>query len=122
MKHNYVCSKMDVDNFMKYEITQIYIFNGDWPGNNIKFWNTDDEGSKWRWIIFDTDFGFGIWDQNKVYDNTFAFAMDEQGEDWPNPPWSTFLLRSMMKNEHFKNQLHHLFCRSPEFNLAAPTA
>ncbi len=102
--YNYVCTKMDVDNYMKYVSTEIFIFNGDWPGNNIKFWEPEEEGGKWRWIMFDTDFGFGIWDVNKVYDNTFSFALSPDGPDWPNPPWSTFLFRSLMGNQQFKKQ------------------
>ncbi len=106
--YDYVCTKMDVDNYMKYCITQIYIFNGDWPGNNIKFWQAG-EGSPWRWIMFDTDFGFAIWDPAKVTDNTFQFALDDNGPEWPNPPWSTFLFRSLMKNERFRSDFIYTF-------------
>ncbi|HYW97267.1 MAG TPA: CotH kinase family protein, partial [Bacteroidales bacterium] len=107
--YEYVSSKMDIDNYMKYVIANIFVFNGDWPGNNIKFWEPSDGTGKWRWIMFDTDFGFGIWDPNKVYDNTFAFALAENGEGWPNPPWSTYLLRSLMQNETFRNDFINTF-------------
>ena len=34
--------------------------NRDYPGNNIKYWKVP--GKKWRWILYDTDFGFaGQW-------------------------------------------------------------
>ena len=102
--YQWVSSRIDIPEYMNYLSTEIYIFNGDWPGNNIKFWQAPGEQDKWRWIMFDTDFGFGIWDANKVYHNTLSFALDEKGEDWPNPPWSTFLFRSLMKNETFRNE------------------
>jgi hypothetical protein len=79
--------------------------NTDWPGNNIKFWRESGENGIWRWIIFDTDFGFGIWDYQDVSNNTLDFALDANGPSWPNPPWSTRLLRNLMDNVEFK----HLF-------------
>ncbi|MDL2241475.1 CotH kinase family protein, partial [Bacteroidales bacterium OttesenSCG-928-L03] len=48
---------VDVDNMINYFFIQIYYGNTDWPHNNLKTWKTIDNG-KWRWILFDTDFGF----------------------------------------------------------------
>ena len=62
-KYQQVSRKLDLNNYIQYQLTQIYINNKDWPGNNIKYWNTNDPGSLWRWIIFDTDFGFSIWEE-----------------------------------------------------------
>ena len=45
---NYVAEKIDIDNFIHYNVAQIYFNNLDWPGNNIKFLNSPD--TKWRWI------------------------------------------------------------------------
>lgn len=61
-----VKSKININNYIQYQLTQVYIDNRDWPGNNTKFWNTNDPGSLWRWIIYDTDFGFGF-KSNCVY-------------------------------------------------------
>ncbi len=94
---------MDVDNFLNYEITQIYCDNTDWPGNNIKYWRERSSAGKWRWIMYDTDFGFGIYDRNPSK-NTLEFATAADGPDWPNPPWSTFLLRKLLENEIFKTE------------------
>ena len=88
---------------MQYEAFQIFVDNRDWPGNNIKFWRDHRVGGKWRWILFDTDFGFGIWDPGAFTFNTLEFALDPYGPGWPNPPWSTFLFRQMMENDHFKH-------------------
>ena len=30
-------------------------------------------------------------------------TLSPNGPDWPNPPWSTFLLRKLIENNHFKN-------------------
>ncbi len=99
---NVVKSMMETENFIKYQISQIYFDNRDWPGNNIKFWRPQSETGRWRWIMFDTDFGFGIWDPSKYTFNTLAYALEPNGPDWPNPPWSTFLLRKLMENNRFK--------------------
>ena len=93
---------MDVDNFMDYEIAQIYFDNTDWPGNNIKFWRPRTADGRWKWIVFDTDFGFGLYNSNNYKNNTLAFATESNGPDWPNPPWSTFLLRKLLENPQFK--------------------
>jgi hypothetical protein len=98
-----VSSKIDVNNFIQYQLTQIYVNNKDWPGNNIKFWNTNEPGSLWRWIIFDTDFGFSIWESSAYTYNTLEFALASDGPGWPNPPWSTLLFRRMMSNTVFRN-------------------
>ncbi|MCK5077525.1 MAG: CotH kinase family protein, partial [Calditrichia bacterium] len=93
---------MEVDNFISYQVAQIYFDNTDWPGNNIKYWRPKIPEGRWRWIIYDTDFGFGIWNESNYLNNTLAFALEENGPDWPNPPWSTFLLRKLLENEEFK--------------------
>lgn len=101
--------RMDIENFINYSIIQIYIDNGDWPGNNIKYWKPADGSGLWRWILYDTDFGFGMWDLNKVYTNTLEFALRTDGPGWPNPPWSTLLLRTLMKNTEFKKTFINRF-------------
>ncbi len=61
--YDIVKQKIDIESFIDYQLFQIYIANTDWPGNNSKFWKDRSEDGKWRWILFDTDFGFrlGLW-------------------------------------------------------------
>ncbi|MCB0841382.1 MAG: CotH kinase family protein, partial [Bacteroidetes bacterium] len=92
---------IDIDHFIDYQIIQIYIDNRDWPGNNIKFWKPHRVGGKWRWILFDTDFGFGIWGQSPA-DNTIRFAREPNNTGWPNPSWSTFIFRKLLENNQFR--------------------
>jgi len=99
-----------MDNFIQYQLFNIYLNNRDWPGNNIKYWNTRAPGSKWRWIAFDTDFGFGIWDVNDYKLNTLEFALDPLGPSWPNPTWSTLFLRRLISNPGFRNNFINQFC------------
>ena len=101
---------IDVESYMSYQAFQIFIDNRDWPGNNIKFWRDHRVGGKWRWILYDTDFGFSIWESNAYTYNTLSFALNPNGPGWPNPPWSTFLFRRMMDNDHFKHSFINIYC------------
>lgn len=100
--YDYVRQRIDIDNYLTYQATQIYIDNTDWPGNNVKFWQSGLLDNRWRWILFDTDFGFGLFDPGAFQNNTLQFALDPYGPDWPNPPWSTLLFRKLMENQDFR--------------------
>ena len=100
----YILKTMDLDEYLDYEISEIYFDNTDWPGNNIKYWRPKTETGKWRWILYDTDFGFGLFDTEAYKHNTLDFALDDQGPDWPNPPWSTLLFRKILENDRFRQR------------------
>ncbi|MBN1953097.1 MAG: CotH kinase family protein [Bacteroidales bacterium] len=104
--YTYVADQIDLDNYIQYQATQIFLNNQDWPGNNIKYWNTNT-GGKWRWILYDTDFGF---QPNEYGENTLAFALATNGPSWPNPPWSTLLFRRMTSNLEFRYNFITQFC------------
>ncbi|MCF7807473.1 MAG: CotH kinase family protein [Candidatus Marinimicrobia bacterium] len=100
--YEYVQERIDIQNLIDYQVSQIYFNNRDWPGNNVKLWRRSDVAGKWRWILYDTDFGFGIWNTKDYELNTFEFAADPNGPGWPNPPWSTLLLRKLLTNADFR--------------------
>ncbi|NQU88350.1 MAG: CotH kinase family protein [Mariniphaga sp.] len=105
--YSYIQTQIDVEQFIEYELANIYLGEVDWPGNNIKFWNADDEKhSKWRWINYDRDQCFQYW---RLDVNTLALATEPNGTGWPNPQWSTLLLRSLLENDGFKNQFIQLY-------------
>lgn len=93
---------MDIENFMEYEILQIFIDNQD-AGGNIKFWRPQIPGGKWRWVLFDTDFGYGHYGRYGYKFNSLAFHTKPDGPIWPNPPWSTLNLRSLLQNKGFRD-------------------
>ncbi len=99
----YIRERIDLKQYALYQATNIFINNTDWPGNNIKFWK--HPGTKWRWIMYDTDFGFGPWwNTGNFNENTLNFALNPNGSWWPNPPWSTLLFRKLTTNISFRNQ------------------
>ncbi len=107
--YDVVADQIDIDNFITYQVAQIYLDNTDWPGNNVKLWNSPE--TKWRWILYDTDFAFGRpWEAPPFYDNdTLSYALEANGPGWPNPPWSTLLTRRLMENTAFKNKFINRF-------------
>lgn len=114
--YDYIQTLMDIENFIEYVVFQIFCGNYDWPGNNIDFWRSTNEydpnapyykDGRWRWIVFDMDFSFGV---NDRAENSFEHATREGGGSWPNPDWSTFLFRSLLKNESFKQLFLQTLC------------
>jgi hypothetical protein len=96
-----VAGMMDVDNFMHYQIAQIYFDNRD-AGGNIRFWRPRTADGRWRWILYDVDQGYGLHYDDAYRFNSLAFHTEARGPQWPNPPWSTFLLRNLLRNEGFR--------------------
>ncbi len=111
--YNYVSDQIDIDNFIIYNVAQIYMDNRDYPGNNIKYWKVP--GGKWKWILYDTDFGFAgqwwsDWDQNYAYSfNTLDFVVSGNQTTWANPPWATLFLRKLIQNIEFRNKFINRF-------------
>ncbi len=106
-------SMMDVDNFATYQNALIFISNQDWPGNNMRWWRPQTEDGRWKWIFFDGDASLGAWEDHT--DNTLLTATEPEGPDggedtWPNPPWSTFILRKLLENEKFENLFIATMC------------
>jgi len=56
--YDYVCSKVDVDEYIDYIIAETFFTNTD--SGNVRFWRSTEEGSpysKYRWMMFDLDWG-----------------------------------------------------------------
>lgn len=123
--YDHVKTLMDVDNFTDYYIAQIFIRNTDWPHGNIDFWryrttyNPDapisEQDGRWRWMMFDTDFGFGWqpenwdlppqnrWDIPRDFDRqSYIRNMMIHVTDTSTRPWATFVFRTLMENEEFR--------------------
>ena len=99
----YVEQQIDLNAYALYQASNIFFNNTDWPGNNIKFWKHQE--GKWRWIMYDTDFGFGpFWAPENYDENTLGFALYPHGQNWPNPSWSTLLFRRLTTNIGFRNK------------------
>ncbi|RUM65160.1 MAG: hypothetical protein DSZ05_06605 [Sulfurospirillum sp.] len=107
--YNYIASKIDIENYIDYMIVNLYIANADWPGTNLIYWKPKKEGTKWRWILHDMDYGFALDSEHPVTYNALAAATAQNGQDWPNPEWSTLLFRKLLENPGFKAQFKNRF-------------
>jgi hypothetical protein len=93
LQENYdvVSEMMDVDEFINYYLSQIYFDNGDWPHRNIKYWREKKNDGKWRWILFDTDWGYGL----KRTENLLSSAISSTRSP---------LFGSLLENQTFRNR------------------
>ncbi|MEX1193193.1 MAG: CotH kinase family protein [Brumimicrobium sp.] len=90
---------IDIENFIDYQLFEIFIANYDWPANNMRLWRERKEGKKWRWIFFDGDGGYSGFDFNAL-----EHALAEHNNTWSTSPVATLFLRKLLENDLFKNQ------------------
>lgn len=100
---------MDTENYIDYLLANIFVGNSDWPGNNIDYWRARTDSfepekgeldGRWRWLIFDLDFGFYLYGQGPDY-NSLRHTLGLLRHAHGNPTWSTELFRNLMENEEF---------------------
>ena len=95
---------LDIENYIRYNVIEMFVVNEDWPGNNVKLWRENSAEGRWRYILYDLDFGFNPWNQDKQNVNMLEFALiDDPSIGWPNPQWSTLMLRKFTQNQEFNN-------------------
>lgn len=107
--YEHVKSIVDIDEYIDYQIAEIFSANGDWPGSNMKLWRERSPKGKWRWMIYDLDFTFGGNANGQYFSNTLALATATDGSSWPNPPWATLILRKLLENTEFRNEFVQRF-------------
>ncbi len=97
---------MDLDEYIDYQVFQQFIGNTDWPGNNTKIWRERKEGGKFRWILFDTDFGFGMpgyYTSSTVSTNMFTWCLGQEFIGWANNQyWMINIFSSLSRNTQFR--------------------
>lgn len=109
----YVETLMDIDNYIEYNILEIYCGNRDWIANNVRVWRKRTpkyepqapygQDGRWRWLVFDLDAGYGLYGKSYT-DDMLAHATAAQSEEWFNPSELTIMLRKLLTNEEFKNK------------------
>jgi hypothetical protein len=89
--------QIDIDEYINYQLAQIFYDNCDWPGNNIAWWRERDAHGEWRWIVYDTDEGFQFHGSKNLCDRNTV--------DWATRPHAhaSILFNALLKNQKFKN-------------------
>ena len=97
--YDYVCSQMDVVNYMDYIIGEIWIANGD--NGNIKFFRIP--GMKWTWIMYDTDWGFTGPSIDTVSEHLNPWGTGS------GDAFSTSLINGLFENDGFREEFLRRF-------------
>ncbi|MDO5560876.1 MAG: CotH kinase family protein [Oscillospiraceae bacterium] len=107
-KYSQISDMMDIQSFIDYFSSEIYIANHDWVSNNFSLFrarNIDPENpyadEKWRWLMFDTEYSSGMYQKSYTAYNrdSFRFVMNDRGSNS-----IAKLFTSLLKNEQFKKQ------------------
>lgn len=93
---------MEIDNYIDYNQTEIFVDNGD-AGGNIRYWRAQKPDARWRWILFDLDLSFGIGSRVAYKENTLEQMTRLSNEKWPNPAWATFIIRKLLENDSIQD-------------------
>ncbi|MEX1002311.1 MAG: CotH kinase family protein [Crocinitomicaceae bacterium] len=99
---------MDVDDFVRYNIAEVYSDNRD-AGGNIRYWRERNDSAKWRWVFYDLDQGLGNNAPDGYKRNTLKKFTSVNNEQWPDPPWSTFIIRKLLENKELETQYINTF-------------
>ncbi|MGM9993219.1 MAG: CotH kinase family protein [Candidatus Avigastranaerophilus sp.] len=91
------CRLIDIESFIDYFATEIYIANSDWPDNNCTMWRTKSSNkykkyadTKWRWMLFDVN----------ADDTLTAYNYDS----FKNAIKFSPIFKSLIKNKTFKEK------------------
>ncbi len=93
--------RLDLENYMDYFIAETYFQNYDWMGigwglNNTKLWRPQTDEGRWRYMMYDLDFGFSfLW--GSAEDNFIDAARSPM-----NPNMHSELFDKLLENNQFK--------------------
>ncbi len=106
-----VINKIDLNNFIDYNIAEMFYANYDWPHANYKFWRYKNDifeetlsplDGRWRWLIYDTDYGFaldGPKNMNRlVKDDALSLDMFYKLDR------EEYVFKNLFANEDFRNK------------------
>lgn len=94
---------MDVDDYIRYNICEVYSDNRD-AGGNIRYFRERTDSAQWRWVFYDLDLGLGNNDYDGYKRNTLLKFTSPNVEAWPDPAWSTFIIRKLLENPNLRFQ------------------
>ena len=102
---------IDIDHVLDYHIFNVYVDNTDWPANNNKHWRVRKDNEKWRWFVYDLDFGFGFKplppnddDTGNWTSNSLGELLSDSSELHTYQPYATLPMRRLMENEAIKTK------------------
>jgi hypothetical protein len=103
--YEHVLKKIDIGSLTDFIIANVYFCNSDWPNNNVKFWRykiapgseiAGPKDGRWRWMLYDTDWGFGYNSMSEPTSDLLAKASKVGSIG--------VLFSALLKNEDFKRE------------------
>ena len=106
LNYQYVSQLIDIEHYINYYITQLYLGNYDWPQSNIRYWNKSDEIS-WNWILADTDASMTLGGFEAFDFVSRMLGMDYDYVKYQNPTKledkHVIIFKSLWSNQAFRN-------------------
>lgn len=106
--YQYIKEQIDLDNFMDFIIANVYFCNGDWQEKCWRFKNQSSEidsldirDGRWRWILYDTDWGFGYTGADAVKINLLEVAKNGEAIG--------VIFNGLLKNDFFLDEFNKRF-------------
>ncbi len=106
LNYAHVAERFDIENFIQYNVFELFISNQDWPDNNRRYWKSTAPESRWRWIFQDMDKGL---EWHTYYYDQIDRATNPDSTVWGIPGWATVELRSLLENEGFRRDFVNAF-------------
>ena len=94
-QYAYAATHIDIDNFLNYNLLEMFIANFDWPANNVRFWQSGE--SKFRWMFYDGDSALECSDFD-----VFTNATYHGDELYPSNSTATLFFRSLLNSPKFR--------------------
>ena len=103
--YNFIDSTIDLDECILYFAAQAYYNNRDWPGNNQKYWRArSGSKTKWRWIIYDLDFGFNLYESDGHKEDHISFMFTVNNSNYAQAEWAIKLQKKLIENPTIRNR------------------
>ncbi len=109
--YNRICQIVDVDEFANYMAIELFLYNQDWPRNNIKAHRNSTDG-RFRFVVFDLDHAFGAINEATSV-NPFSFFDSEEyytGDQTGYKSAMVTLFHNMLSNDSFRRKFIDAFC------------
>jgi hypothetical protein len=98
---------LDVDEFTNYMAVTLYLFNDDWPNNNIKGYRSRNDG-RYRFVSFDLDYAFaGCRSDSK--DDPFAWFASFKNSGDLNQEFVRLFL-NLLGHDEYRRKFIDTFC------------
>ena len=98
---------LDIDEFTNYMAVTLFLFNDDWPNNNIKGYRSRNDG-RYRFISFDLDYCFaGCWGNSG--EDPFKWFSSFKDKNELNKDFVVFFL-NLLGHDEYRRKFIDTFC------------